>query len=217
VSRSTAASRRRTSARTTNRSRSRSSGRRALLGLAVVAVGAVVVIAFPQLLDGGTTGGSPGAPAAPPSAASVPSTVPPAAVAATVDRVVDGDTVVVVPAAGGERERIRLIGVDTPETVKPDAPVDCFGPEASAYTTDALPVGSTVWLEDDVTQGDADRYDRLLRYVWTEGGGLLNQQLVASGLGTEDTYDDPYRYRDAFVAAEAEARDSGAGLWGACG
>jgi micrococcal nuclease len=215
VSRSTAASRR----RTRTRSRSRSSSRRALVGLAVVAVGAVVVIAFPQLLDGGSpngSSGSAGSSSSTGSTASVPSSVPPAAVAATVERVVDGDTVIVIAAADGARERLRLIGVDTPETVKPDAPVDCFGPEASAFTTDALPVGSTVWLEDDASQGDADRYDRLLRYVWTEGGGLLNQQLVASGLGEEDTYDQPYRYRDAFVAAEAAARDSGAGLWGAC-
>jgi micrococcal nuclease len=211
VSRSTAASRRRT--------RSSRRSRRSLLGLAVVVVGAVLVVLFPQLLDGGGPGGGPGgAPggsAASPSA--VPSAVPAGADAATVERVVDGDTVIVVEADGGARERIRLIGVDTPETVEPGAPVDCFGPEASAYTTEALPAGSTVWLEDDASQGDADRYDRLLRYVWTEGGGLLNQQLVASGLGTEDTYDQPYRYRDAFVAAEAAARDSGAGLWGACG
>ncbi len=212
MSRSTAASRR----RSRSRARTRGAGRRAPLGLAVVVVGAVVFIAFPQLLDGGATGGSSDGTVRPPSAdASVPSSVPAAAVPATVERVVDGDTVVVV-AADGARERLRLIGVDTPETVKPDAPVDCFGPEASAFTTDALPVGSTVWLEDDASQGDADRYDRLLRYVWTEGGGLLNQQLVASGLGEEDTYDQPYRYRDAFVAAEAAARDSGAGLWGAC-
>jgi micrococcal nuclease len=212
VSPSTAASRR----RSRSRARTRGAGRRALLGLAVVVVGAVVVIAFPQLLDGGATGGSSDGTVRPPSAdASVPSSVPAAAVPATVERVVDGDTVVVV-AADGARERLRLIGVDTPETVEPDAPVDCFGPEASAFTTDALPVGSTVWLEDDASQGDADRYDRLLRYVWTEGGGLLNQQLVASGLGEEDTYDQPYRYRDAFVAAEAAARDSGVGLWGAC-
>jgi micrococcal nuclease len=211
VSRSIAASRRRT--------RSSRRSRRSLLGLAVVVVGAVLVVLFPQLLDGGAPGGGPGgAPggsAAPPSA--VPSTVPAGADAATVERVVDGDTVIVVEADSGARERIRLIGVDTPETVEPGAPVDCFGPEASAYTTEALPAGSTVWLEDDASQGDADRYDRLLRYVWTGGGGLLNQQLIASGLGTEDTYDQPYRYRDAFVAAEAAARDSGAGLWGACG
>jgi len=202
VSRSTAASRRRT--------RSSARSRRALLGLAVVVVGAVVVIAFPQLLDGGPGGGSPGAVAP-------PSSVPAGAVEAGVERVVDGDTLVVVTTDDGRRERIRLIGVDTPETVKPDAPVDCFGPEASAYTTGLLPVGSTVWLEDDASQGDADRYDRLLRYVWTEGGGMLNQQLVASGFGTEDTYDQPYRYRDAFVAAAAAARDAGTGLWGACG
>jgi micrococcal nuclease len=207
VSRSTAASRRRT--------RSSRRSRRSLLGLAVVVVGAVLVVLFPQLLDGGAPGDAPGGSAAPPSA--VPSTVPAGADAATVERVVDGDTVIVVEADSGARERIRLIGVDTPETVEPGAPVDCFGPEASAYTTEALPAGSTVWLEDDASQGDADRYDRLLRYVWTGGGGLLNQQLIASGLGTEDTYDQPYRYRDAFVAAEAAARDSGAGLWGACG
>lgn len=209
MSRSTAASRRRTRSSLVGRSSRRS--RRSLFGLAVVVVGAVLVVLFPQLLDGGGPGGS----AAPPPA--VPSTVPAGAEAATVERVVDGDTVIVVTTDGGSRERLRLIGVDTPETVKPGAPVDCFGPEASAYTTEALPVGSAVWLEDDASQGDADRYDRLLRYVWTEGGGLLNQQLVASGLGTEDTYDQPYRYRDAFVAAEAAARDSGAGLWGACG
>jgi micrococcal nuclease len=203
MSRSPAASRRRT--RLSRRTR------RALVGLAVAVVGAVLVALFPQLLDGDATGGDTAGSAAPPSA------VPAGAAPATVERVVDGDTVIVVTTDGGDRERIRLIGVDTPETVQPGAPVDCFGPEASAWTTDALPVGSTVWLEDDASQGDADRYDRLLRYVWTEGGGLLNQQLVASGLGTEDTYDDPYRYRDAFVAAEAEARDSGAGLWGACG
>jgi micrococcal nuclease len=176
----------------------------------VVLVAGAVLVAFPRLLGDGSAGGDPGGAGAVP----VPASVPAAAVEAVVDRVVDGDTVVVLVA--GERERIRLIGVDTPETVKPDAPVDCFGPEASAFTTDALPVGSTVWLEDDASQGDADRYDRLLRYVWTEGGGLLNQQLVASGLGEEDTYDQPYRYRDAFVAAEAAARDTGAGLWGAC-
>jgi micrococcal nuclease len=203
MSRSPAASRRRT--RLSRRTR------RALVGLAVAVVGAVLVALFPQLLDGDASGGDPAGSAAPPSA------VPAGAAPATVERVVDGDTVIVVTTDGGDRERIRLIGVDTPETVQPGAPVDCFGPEASAWTTDALPVGSTVWLEDDASQGDADRYDRLLRYVWTEGGGLLNQQLVASGLGTEDTYDDPYRYRDAFVAAEAAARDLGAGLWGACG
>ncbi|MGY3261705.1 thermonuclease family protein [Frigoribacterium sp. 2355] len=184
---------------------------RRLLGVLVVLVAGAVLVAFPRLLGDGSAGGDPGGAGAVP----VPTSVPAAAVEAVVDRVVDGDTVVVLVA--GERERIRLIGVDTPETVKPDAPVDCFGPEASAFTTAALPEGATVWLEDDASQGDADRYDRLLRYVWSPDGTMLNERLVAEGYGREDTYDDAYRYRDRFVAAEASAEASRVGLWGACG
>ncbi|WP_277959562.1 thermonuclease family protein [Frigoribacterium faeni] len=184
---------------------------RRLLGVLVVLVAGAVLVAFPRLLGDGSAGGGPGGAGAVP----VPTSVPAAAVEAVVDRVVDGDTVVVLVA--GERERIRLIGVDTPETVKPDAPVDCFGPEASAFTTAALPEGATVWLEDDASQGDADRYDRLLRYVWSPDGTMLNERLVAEGYGREDTYDDAYRYRDRFVAAEASAEASRVGLWGACG
>ncbi|MBD8141847.1 thermonuclease family protein [Frigoribacterium sp. CFBP 13605] len=184
---------------------------RRLLGVLVVLVAGAVLVAFPRLLGDGSAGGGPGGAGAVP----VPTSVPAAAVEAVVDRVVDGDTVVVLVA--GERERIRLIGVDTPETVKPDAPVDCFGPEASTFTTAALPEGATVWLEDDASQGDADRYDRLLRYVWSPDGTMLNERLVAEGYGREDTYDDAYRYRDRFVAAEASAEASRVGLWGACG
>ncbi|WP_159826026.1 thermonuclease family protein [Frigoribacterium sp. 9N] len=184
---------------------------RRLLGVLVVLVAGAVLVAFPRLLGDGSAGGGPGGAGAVP----VPTSVPAAAVEAVVDRVVDGDTVVVLVA--GERERIRLIGVDTPETVKPDAPVDCFGPEASAFTTAALPEGATVWLEDDASQGDADRYDRLLRYVWSPDGTMLNERLVAEGYGREDTYDDAYRYRDRFVAAEASAEASRVGLWDACG
>lgn len=177
----------------------------------MVLVAGAVLVAFPRLLGDGSRDGGPGGAGAAP----VPTSVPAGSVEAVVDRVVDGDTVVV--SVAGERERIRLIGVDTPETVKPDAPVDCYGPEASAFTTSALPEGSTVWLEDDASQGDADRYDRLLRYVWSPDGTMLNEQLVAGGYGREDTYDDAYRYRDRFVAAEASAEASRVGLWGACG
>lgn len=184
---------------------------RRLLGLVVVLVAGAVLVAFPRLLGDGSAGGDSGGAGAVP----VPTSVPAAAAEAVVERVVDGDTVIVTVA--GERERIRLIGVDTPETVKPDAPVDCFGPEASAFTTATLPEGATVWLEDDASQGDADRYDRLLRYVWSPDGTMLNERLVAEGYGREDTYDDAYRYRDRFVAAEASAEASRAGLWAACG
>jgi micrococcal nuclease len=184
---------------------------RRLLGLVVVLVAGAVLVAFPRLLGDGSAGVDPGGAGAVP----VPTSVPAAAAEAVVERVVDGDTVIVTVA--GQRERIRLIGVDTPETVKPDAPIDCFGPEASAFTTATLPEGATVWLEDDASQGDSDRYDRLLRYVWSPDGTMLNERLVAEGYGREDTYDDAYRYRDRFVAAEASAEASRVGLWAACG
>ncbi|MCJ0701814.1 thermonuclease family protein [Frigoribacterium faeni] len=191
--------------------------RRRALGLLVVLLAGVVLVAFPRLLGDGAgvdpAGGSAGGPGGAGREA-VPTSVPSGAAEAVVERVVDGDTVVV--RVRGERERIRLIGVDTPETVKPDAPVDCFGPEASAETTERLPEGATVWLESDASQGDADRYDRLLRYVWSPDGTMLNEHLIADGFGREDTYDDPYRYRDRFVAAEARAERDRTGLWGAC-
>jgi len=200
--------------------RSRRRRRRGTLtGLVVVVVGAVLVVAFPQLLDGagGSASSGPQGDGGGRGDVAVPTSVPAGAEEATVDRVVDGDTVIVLLADGAARERVRLIGVDTPETVEPGAPVDCFGPEASAFTTTTLPVGATVWLEADDSQGDADRYDRLLRYVWTPGGTMLNEELVAQGYGREDTYDDAYRWRDAFLAAQATAERDGAGLWGACG
>jgi micrococcal nuclease len=191
------------------RRRRRPLTRRRAVGLVVVLLAGAVLVAFPRLLDGAAGGGG-----ASPGGGAVPTSVPTEAAEAVVDRVVDGDTIVV--RVQGERERIRLIGVDTPETVHPGAPVDCFGPEASDETTGLLPVGSIVWLESDASQGDADRYDRLLRYVWAPDGTLLNERLIADGFGREDTYDDPYRYRDRFVAAEADAERADVGLWGAC-
>ncbi|WP_082486369.1 thermonuclease family protein [Frigoribacterium sp. Leaf186] len=202
------------SARRPGRPASRRTTPRRLAWLVVVLVAGAVLVAFPRLLGGEVGGGAGDGGAGGAGAAPVPTSVPAGSVEAVVDRVVDGDTVVVTVA--GERERIRLIGVDTPETVKPDAPVDCFGPEASSFTTSALPEGATVWLEADASQGDADRYDRLLRYVWSPDGTMLNERLVAGGYGREDTYDDAYRYRDRFVAAEASAEASRTGLWGAC-
>lgn len=191
-----------------SRSRRRRS-RRSLAGVVVAVVVLAAVLLGQQLLDGaGGPSGSAGVPVA------VPTSVPDAAERAVVERVVDGDTVVV--EVGGARERLRLIGVDTPETVRPGAPVDCYGPEASAWTTGALPAGAIVWLEADPTQGDRDRYDRLLRFVWTDSGELVNRELVARGLGREDTYDEPYRYRDEFLAAQRTAEAQRTGLWGAC-
>ncbi|HEV7849041.1 MAG TPA: thermonuclease family protein [Mycetocola sp.] len=148
-------------------------------------------------------------PAVPPAAPSA------AAESAAVVRVVDGDTLVVNRGEGDER--VRLVGVDTPETVAPNAPVECFGPEASAYVTDLL-TGATVSLDSDPSQGDTDRHGRLLRYVWVPGdGGTWNsvEALLIRG-GFAEPYRDPHSRKAEFDALGAEAQVADRGLWGAC-
>jgi micrococcal nuclease len=134
----------------------------------------------------------------------------------TVSRVVDGDTIEVTDRAGAT-STVRLIGVDTPETVKPNAPVECFGPQASDYTSTIL-TGRAVRLERDETVGDTDRYDRTLAYVWTvQDRRLFNLALIEAGAAREYTYDRTrYRYRNAFRAAQADAQRDRHGLWGHC-
>ncbi len=124
-----------------------------------------------------------------------------------VERVVDGDTVRLTNG-----DSVRLIGIDTPETVDPRKPVQCFGEEASEYARDLLD-GESVYLELDPTQGDLDRYGRVLAYVWLPDGRHVNEEMVAQGYAHEYTYELPYRYQDEFQAAEAEARDADRGLW----
>jgi micrococcal nuclease len=135
-----------------------------------------------------------------------------------VDRVVDGDTVKVT--IDGRQVSIRLIGINTPETVKPDSPVECFGPEASDFAKGLLD-GQPIVLEFDETQGYYDRYERVLAYVWrVQADGslrLFNEEAVAGGFAYERQYgDEPYAWRPEFAAAQDRARSSGAGLWSAC-
>jgi micrococcal nuclease len=133
-------------------------------------------------------------------------------VRAKVVRIVDGDTIVV--RIGGQDERLRYIGMDTPETVKPASPVEWMGPEASR-TNAALVEGRTVELEKDVSE--TDQYGRLLRYVWLVDGDrwtLVNLELVRRGFAQVETDPPDVRYADRFVAAERAARDAGVGLWG---
>jgi micrococcal nuclease len=110
-----------------------------------------------------------------------PQPMPPStavAVNAVVVRVVDGDTVVM--KVGTKEERVRLIGIDTPETVAPDRPVQCYGPEASAHTKELLPAGTYVHLDRDVEA--RDDYGRLLAYVTRATDGLfVNVELAADG------------------------------------
>jgi micrococcal nuclease len=133
---------------------------------------------------------------------------------ATVVRVVDGDTLVVDVDGAGD-ERVRLIGVDTPESVKPDSPVECFGHEASAFTASLLPEGTRVRLERDVEA--RDDYGRLLAYVHRAGDGLfVNLELVEQGYAQPLTIPPNVAYAERFVTAAREAEAADRGLWSAC-
>ena len=132
---------------------------------------------------------------------------------ATVVRVVDGDTVQV--DIDGQREKLRLIGIDTPETVKPDTPVQCYGPEASAFTNQLLPEGTAVRIERDVEA--RDDYGRLLGYVYRADDGLfVNLEIVAQGYASLLTFPPNVAHVDEFVAAARAAERANLGLWSAC-
>lgn len=138
---------------------------------------------------------------------------PPQRPNATVVRVIDGDTIEV--DAGDQRERVRLIGIDTPESVDPRRPVACFGKEASAHTDSVLPRGTPVVLVRDVEA--RDRYGRLLAYVYRASDGLfVNLALARDGYATTLTYPPNVAHAEELRAAVAEARAGGLGLWGAC-
>jgi len=130
---------------------------------------------------------------------------------AIVTRVVDGDTAH-VSFRGGD-VTIRFIGVDTPETVAPGQPVECYGPEASRFTMDAL-TGERVGLEFDVDR--IDLYGRTLAYLWMADGSLFNETLVRDGFATVATYPPDTKYVRRFRAAQRAAKAAGRGLWGAC-
>jgi micrococcal nuclease len=132
---------------------------------------------------------------------------------ARIVHVVDGDTVEV--AVGGRTESVRLLGIDTPETVDPDRPVGCFGPEASARTAELLPEGTEVVLERDVE--GRDHFGRLLAYVFrADDSAFVNEVLVAEGFAEVLVIEPNGAYADRLRLAETSARASGAGLWGSC-
>jgi micrococcal nuclease len=183
-----------------------------LLIAGVIAVGAL--LAYSSGLPGIP---SPAPSEAPPPAGALPVGLPAAPAAgaesAAVVRVVDGDTLVVDRGHGDER--VRLVGIDTPETAT--APVECFGPEASGYLTGLL-AGATVSLEPDPGQGDTDRYGRLLRYVWmpTDAGAWNSVEALLLSGGFAEPYRDSHSRKAGFDALAAEAQAAGRGLWSAC-
>ncbi len=129
---------------------------------------------------------------------------------APVTNVVDGDTIDVL--INGQELRVRYIGIDTPETVDPRRPVECFGREASDRNRQ-LVEGRSVGLERDVSE--TDQYGRLLRYVWV-GGEMVNAVLVEEGYATATAFPPDVKYADLFASLQGQAREAGRGLWSAC-
>ncbi len=129
-----------------------------------------------------------------------------------VTRVVDGDTIV-VEDKNGRQEKIRLIGIDTPETKHPRKSVECFGQEATKIVKKLL-LGKKVYLQADSSQANRDKYNRLLRYVFRQNDNLfINRWLVSNGYAYEYTYNLPYQYQEEFKQAELKARQLKRGLW----
>ncbi|HUS59825.1 MAG TPA: thermonuclease family protein [Nevskiaceae bacterium] len=124
---------------------------------------------------------------------------------AIVTRVIDGDTIEI---EGGQE--VRYIGIDTPETVHPSNPVECYGKEASQKNKE-LVEGKEVKLEKDVSE--TDKYGRLLRYVWL-GDMFVNEYLVKEGYAQSSSYPPDVRYQDRFLEAQRKAREEKKGLWG---
>lgn len=132
---------------------------------------------------------------------------------ATVKRVVDGDTIEI--AIGGKTERVRLIGVDTPETKHPTKGVECYGPEASAYTEQLLPTGTALRVERDIEA--RDKYGRLLLYVYTADSKVfVNLDLVMNGYARPMVFEPNTAHKADFAQAATQAELRNVGLWQAC-
>ncbi|HWA53959.1 MAG TPA: thermonuclease family protein [Solirubrobacterales bacterium] len=134
----------------------------------------------------------------------------PASVRAFVVRAVDGDTI--EARIGGRLEDVRYIGVDTPETVKPGTPVQCFGPRASAFNHGLV---ERRWVRLDLGVERRDVYGRLLAYVHL-GGRFVNAMLVRKGLARSLTIPPNDRFAPLFRRLELHAARAGRGLWGSC-
>lgn len=133
----------------------------------------------------------------------------------SVIKVVDGDTLSI--DMNGTITTLRLIGINTPETVDPRKPVECFGVEASNKAKEIL-TGQKVKIETDSTQGTYDKYGRLLAYVFMPDGMNFNKFMISEGYAYEYTYNLPYKYQSEFKLAEQQAQSQKKGLWadGAC-
>ena len=131
---------------------------------------------------------------------------------ATIIKVIDGDTVVV--KIQNKIETLRLIGVDTPETVHPTKGVECFGPQASGFTKTVLKPGITVKLLRDIEP--RDRYQRLLVYLFLPDGKFFNQMLVEQGFARTLNIAPNSAFADLLASHESSSRNRRVGLWLSC-
>jgi len=144
-----------------------------------------------------------------------PASPPPASTdgnPAVLTRVVDGDTIHALLA--GSDEKVRIIGLDSPETNKPGTPVECFAREATAAAKRLLPIGTHIRLQADPTQDSRDRYGRLLAHVILPDGRLFAEVMIETGFATHYVYDNvPSIYADRLSAAQDRAISTKSGLW----
>lgn len=129
----------------------------------------------------------------------------------TVINVIDGDTFEI--KLNNKVQKVRMLGIDTPETVDPRKTVQCFGKEASDKTKELL-LNREVILETDKTQSEYDKYGRILAYVKREDGLFINKYLIENGYAYEYTYNIPYKFQKEFKKLEKDAREGKRGLWG---
>jgi micrococcal nuclease len=133
-------------------------------------------------------------------------------------KVIDGDTIDVEKNIDVridnkvEKYKVRLLGINTPESVDPRRTVECFGKEASTYAKENF-LGATVRLETDDSQSKYDKYNRLLAYVYLSDGQMINRKLIADGYAYEYTYDKPYKNQSDFKNLQRVAKSESRGLW----
>lgn len=168
-------------------------------------VGAFTALVVLAAVGGGCGGGS--------TAAATTTTTLPHGANATVVRVVDGDTI--IAKIGSSTQRIRLIGMDTPETVDPRKPVQCYGPQASKHTKSLLPPGTPVRLVRDAEAHDV--YGRTLAYVYRAADNLfVDRELLVDGYARTLTIPPNDAHQSDLAAAQHTAEVAGRGLWSAC-
>ncbi len=129
-----------------------------------------------------------------------------------VDRVLDGDTFIV--KIDNKSETVRMLGIDTPETVDPRKPIQCFGKEASHKTKELLN-GKSVILKIDSSQNILDKYNRILAYVYVDNF-FINKYLIENGYAREYTYQKAYTFQKDFKKLMKQAQNQKLGLWGVC-